>query len=144
MSTAKSVPSGFQWPWQYHFPPFFTIQPNSDTQAKQIEAWCELVLAYHKAAKSYILDVNEAQSSPLFYNRKINRILHPFHSNGYFQISSLCSVLGRNVFVVHRVQLPAHTTKVIKGLVTLVHVDFVGLLVQQLHVYKGPSGLKCC
>ena len=74
----SDIPAGFQWPWQYNFPPFFTIQPNSDTQAKQVEAWCELVLAYYKATKTYVMDVNEAQSSPIFYNRKINRILNPF------------------------------------------------------------------
>lgn len=75
MSGQRSLSQSFQWPWQYHFPPFFTIQPNSDTRAKQLEAWCALVLAYHRASRSYILDVNEAQSSPLFYNEKINRIL---------------------------------------------------------------------
>ena len=63
----------FQWPWQYNFPPFFTIQPNSDTRQKQVEAWCDLVLNYHKATKSYVLDVNEATGLPLFYNDKINR-----------------------------------------------------------------------
>ena len=66
---------GFQWPWQYHFPPFFTVQVNSDTRAKQLEAWCRLVLDYHRAHKSYVLDTSEAQSSPLFSNQDINRIL---------------------------------------------------------------------
>jgi ESCRT-II complex subunit VPS25 len=68
---------GFQWPWQYHFPPFFTVQVNSDTRAKQLEAWCRLVLDYHRAHKSYVLDTSEAQSSPLFSNEDINRRLPP-------------------------------------------------------------------
>ncbi|XP_064598356.1 vacuolar protein-sorting-associated protein 25-like [Liolophura sinensis] len=63
------------WPWQYDFPPFFTIQPNSDTRKKQLEAWCSLVLNYHKQRKVYSLDVNEAQDSPLFHNKKISRKL---------------------------------------------------------------------
>ena len=76
MSSIRSLSDGaLQWPWQYHFPPFFTIQPNSDTKAKQLEAWCDLVLAYHRATKSYVLDVRETQSSLLFCNDKINRIL---------------------------------------------------------------------
>ena len=70
-----ALPSSFQWPWQYDFPPFFTIQPNTDTRRKQLDAWCDLVLAYHRTTKSYLLDVNEALSSPLFYNSKINSIL---------------------------------------------------------------------
>ena len=72
---SMSLPASFQWPWQYGFPPFFTVQPNTDTRSKQLDAWCNLVLSYHRATKSYLLDVNEAQSSPLFYNSKINSIL---------------------------------------------------------------------
>lgn len=61
-------------PWQYNFPPFFTIQPNIDTRKKQLEAWCELVLSHQKSKKSYSLDVNEAQNG-VFSNREINRKL---------------------------------------------------------------------
>ena len=78
MSVTRSVTkslSSFQWPWQYDFKPFYTIQPNLDTRTKQLEAWCELVLAYHQHTKAYVMDVNEALSSELFYNAKINRIL---------------------------------------------------------------------
>lgn len=71
-----SSSEAFEWPWQYAFPPFFTLQPNSDTRSKQLEAWCELVLAYYRANRTYIMDVTEvSQSSPLFCNSKINRIL---------------------------------------------------------------------
>ena len=70
-----SLPASFQWPWQYDFPPFFTVQPNTDTRRKQLDAWCDLVLAYHRSTKTYLLDTNEAQSSPLFNNSKINSIL---------------------------------------------------------------------
>ncbi|XP_046858954.1 vacuolar protein-sorting-associated protein 25-like [Xenia sp. Carnegie-2017] len=66
---------GFEWPWHYKFPPFFTIQPNSDTRARQLDLWCSLVLSYFKHKKSYIIDVNEAQTSPLFSNKDINRKL---------------------------------------------------------------------
>ena len=54
---------------------FYRLQPNLDTRKKQIEGWCDLVLAYYKYHKSHILDVNEAQSSEIFCNKKIDRIL---------------------------------------------------------------------
>jgi len=65
----------FEWPWQYNFPPFFTIQPNMATQAKQCEAWSELILSYYKHNKEYRLDVTEAHGSPLFSNEAIKRKL---------------------------------------------------------------------
>lgn len=65
----------FEWPWQYKFPPFFTIQPNLETQKKQVTAWGDLILAYHKHHKLYSLDVKEAVNSPLFCNNEIQRKL---------------------------------------------------------------------
>ncbi|XP_028403021.1 vacuolar protein-sorting-associated protein 25-like [Dendronephthya gigantea] len=65
----------FDWPWHYKFPPFFTIQQNSDTKARQLDLWCNLVLTYYKHKKLYVFDVNEAQNSPLFFNKEINRKL---------------------------------------------------------------------
>eukprot|EP00105_Crassostrea_gigas_P004947 XP_011418343.1 PREDICTED: vacuolar protein-sorting-associated protein 25 [Crassostrea gigas] len=65
----------FAWPWQYNFPPFFTIQPNLETRKKQLEAWCALVLDYHRQNKSYSVDVTEIQSAPLFCNKKLDRKL---------------------------------------------------------------------
>ncbi|XP_075216575.1 vacuolar protein sorting 25 isoform X2 [Lycorma delicatula] len=64
-----------EWPWQYSFPPFFTIQPNIETRAKQLEAWKTLVLDYHKASQQAILDISEAERSPLFNNASIKRRL---------------------------------------------------------------------
>ena len=68
--------SVFEWPWQYSFPPFFTIQPNSDTREKQLEAWCNLVLSYCKYTRDYVLDVKAVVNSPLFNNQSINHILY--------------------------------------------------------------------
>ena len=83
---------GFQWPWQYHFPPFFTVQVNSDTRAKQLEAWCRLLLDYHRAHKSYVLDTSEAQSSPLFFNQDINRIPYNCFLILHSQLADLCII----------------------------------------------------
>ncbi|XP_075767608.1 vacuolar protein-sorting-associated protein 25 isoform X1 [Pelodiscus sinensis] len=65
----------FEWPWQYRFPPFFTLQPNVDTRQKQMTAWCSLVLSYCRLNKLYTMTVLEAQESPLFNNRKLQRKL---------------------------------------------------------------------
>ncbi|XP_062988267.1 vacuolar protein-sorting-associated protein 25 isoform X2 [Elgaria multicarinata webbii] len=67
----------FEWPWQYSFPPFFTLQPNVDTRQKQLTAWCSLVLSYCRLNKLYTMTVPEAQESPLFNNWKLQRILRP-------------------------------------------------------------------
>ena len=81
----------FAWPWQYSFPPFFTVQPNTDTHAKQMEDWCELVLNYFKFHGLYKLDVTEAQASPLFYNKTIERKL-PL--DGIYQVLEQLKVKG--------------------------------------------------
>ncbi|KAK3529205.1 hypothetical protein QTP70_021428 [Hemibagrus guttatus] len=65
----------FEWPWQYNFPPFFTLQPNVDTRQKQLAAWCSLALSYCRNRKLYTMDVLEAQESPMFNNKKIERKL---------------------------------------------------------------------
>nr|XP_059853448.1 vacuolar protein-sorting-associated protein 25 isoform X2 [Delphinus delphis] len=74
----------FEWPWQYRFPPFFTLQPNVDTRQKQLAAWCSLVLSFCRLHKQSSMTVMEAQESPLFNNVKLQRILpqalpHPPH-----------------------------------------------------------------
>ena len=34
--------SHFEWPWQYNFPPFFTLQKHQETREKQIDQWISL------------------------------------------------------------------------------------------------------
>ncbi|KPJ00329.1 PREDICTED: vacuolar protein-sorting-associated protein 25 [Papilio xuthus] len=63
------------WPWQYNFPPFFTIQPHAETRAKQLEAWQQLITDYLKTTKQSTIDVRESQNCPLFNNATINRKL---------------------------------------------------------------------
>lgn len=63
------------WPWQYSFPPFFTLQPQAETRAKQVSAWKSLILDYCRQSKTFIIDVREAGQLPLFNNSTINRKL---------------------------------------------------------------------
>ncbi|CAD6197035.1 unnamed protein product [Caenorhabditis auriculariae] len=67
----------FKWPWQYDFPPFFTLQKTLVTRDKQLEAWARLVVDYTQFHKVYTLDVNEVTNSELFSNTKLNRRLPP-------------------------------------------------------------------
>lgn len=62
-----------EFPWQYNFPPFFTLQPNEDTRKKQMDAWCDLVLAYCKHKRLFQLDLTDSLTSELFSNKKIDR-----------------------------------------------------------------------
>lgn len=64
-----------EWPWQYDFPPFFTLQLHPETRSKQIAAWQNLILNYCQKTKTYILDIREANKIPLFNNSSINRKL---------------------------------------------------------------------
>lgn len=54
----------------------YRIQPNAETRNRQLQAWRSLVLEYHRASKQSILDVREAERSPLFNNTAINSILY--------------------------------------------------------------------
>ncbi|KAL3285491.1 hypothetical protein HHI36_000023 [Cryptolaemus montrouzieri] len=78
------------WPWQYSFPPFFTLQPHPETRSKQVAAWKTLILDYCRQTKTYSLDVREANQWPLFSNSAINRKLD---SN---VIISILSELAKN------------------------------------------------
>ncbi|CAJ0575574.1 unnamed protein product, partial [Mesorhabditis spiculigera] len=65
----------FKWPWQYDFPPFFTLQPVANTRQKQLEAWARLVIDYAQFNKIFTFDLNEAEQGELFFNQKLNRRL---------------------------------------------------------------------
>uniref|UniRef100_A0A674GLY9 Vacuolar protein-sorting-associated protein 25 n=2 Tax=Estrildidae TaxID=37611 RepID=A0A674GLY9_TAEGU len=65
----------FAWPWQYSFPPFFTLQPNGETRQKQLSAWCALALAYSQQHRLPAMTVREAQDIPLFANHRLQRKL---------------------------------------------------------------------
>lgn len=65
--------SEFPSPWEYNFPPFFTIQPNADTRNAQLQAWRSFVLAYCTSQKIYSMQVADALTHPLFQNKQLGR-----------------------------------------------------------------------
>ncbi|VDN50269.1 unnamed protein product [Dracunculus medinensis] len=67
----------FKWPWQYEFPPFFTLQTTLVTREKQLEAWSRLVIDYCQFHKIYTLNIADISNSELFINANLNRKLSP-------------------------------------------------------------------
>lgn len=74
-----------EWPWQYNFPPFFTLQLNEDTKKKQIDAWCDLILKYCREKRIFQLDLAETLNTELFSNSKIDRKCSPELINEIFE-----------------------------------------------------------
>ena len=54
----------------------FSIQPNSTTKEKQLEAWGRLVIDFCHHLSLYTVDLNELSCSELFCNQKLNRRLN--------------------------------------------------------------------
>jgi ESCRT-II complex subunit VPS25 len=72
----------FVWPQHYHFPPFFTMQPNVETNSMRVQMWKDLILSYCKHNRIFVLNVRESvASSPLFGNEAISRRLQPSDAN---------------------------------------------------------------
>jgi len=78
------------WPWQYSFPPFFTLQPHAPTREKQIQAWKYLVISYCQVNTLSTLDLAEAGDLPLFHNGDIDRRL------SQDEIREICDELERS------------------------------------------------
>ncbi|KAK8100735.1 vacuolar protein-sorting-associated protein 25 [Apiospora kogelbergensis] len=85
MTTSNS----FDFPREYHFPPFFTRQTNVNTHRAQLEKWSSLILGYCAHHKLYKLSLSAtaagnndnsssnagASADDLFHNRNLNRRL---------------------------------------------------------------------
>lgn len=67
--------TSFNYPWEYNFPPFFTIQPNLETRKAQLEAWRSLIIDFCQHNNIYQLHLRDWLNKPPFYNEKIDRKL---------------------------------------------------------------------
>lgn len=64
----------------YHFPPFFTRQPNAETLSAQTLQWCQLILDHFKARRRFVCVASADECSrPPFRNAKLDRALKPAH-----------------------------------------------------------------
>ncbi|KAJ3186224.1 Vacuolar protein-sorting-associated protein 25 [Gaertneriomyces sp. JEL0708] len=71
----------FKLPEIHSFPPFFTLQPTSSTQAKQLQLWSDLLLAFCRHNRIFHISTSSAASpksqlAPLFINSSIKRSLN--------------------------------------------------------------------
>eukprot|EP01102_Stenamoeba_stenopodia_P008938 TRINITY_DN2613_c0_g2_i1.p1 TRINITY_DN2613_c0_g2~~TRINITY_DN2613_c0_g2_i1.p1 ORF type:complete len:204 (+),score=46.00 TRINITY_DN2613_c0_g2_i1:247-858(+) len=91
-SNNKKQPTApFVFPDMFELPPFFTIQPVLATKNRQLQLWSELILAFCRHYRLFVINVAEATSthhannssasatssllSTLFSNPRINRKL---------------------------------------------------------------------
>jgi ESCRT-II complex subunit VPS25 len=75
MEQQQAAPPSFDFPREYHFPPFFTRQTNLTTYHAQLSKWSSLVLAYCAHHRLFKLSLSSPQTEELFHNRKIDRRL---------------------------------------------------------------------
>lgn len=98
--TGRSPDPSFEYPPQYWFPPFFTIQPNSTTRLAQFRAWSDLIQRYCRHHRIFKISAVDAAATtagggfggdgrpggggerggastgwPLFHNRDLSRRL---------------------------------------------------------------------
>ncbi|KAI0903990.1 ESCRT-II complex subunit-domain-containing protein [Ustulina deusta] len=74
-ASSASTKGPFQFPREYHFPPFFTRQPNLGTRHSQHSKWASLVLAYCAHHRLYKLSLTSPSTEDLFHNRRIGKRL---------------------------------------------------------------------
>lgn len=84
---AGTARSAFVWPQHYSFPPFFSKQPNVETNAMRVQMWKDLILGYCRHHRVFVLNVREAvATNPLFGNEAISRRLQPADANDIFHL----------------------------------------------------------
>ncbi|OAA51871.1 vacuolar protein-sorting-associated protein [Metarhizium rileyi] len=74
-SQSPDLSSSFRFPPEYHFPAFYTPQPNLTTHHAQLTKWSSLILSYARHHRLFKLSLSSASESDLFSNRRINRRL---------------------------------------------------------------------
>lgn len=74
-SLSLSPSSVFQFPPTYSFPPFYTLQPNTETRSAQLSRWSSLIQSYCGHHRIFRLLLSDALDAPLFYNAKLKRRL---------------------------------------------------------------------
>ncbi len=76
LSSLSSAPSfTFPFPPNYSFPPFFTLQPNTQTRSAQLSKWSSLVQSYCRHHRIFTILLPDALESTLFSNAKLRRRL---------------------------------------------------------------------
>ncbi|KAI0483534.1 ESCRT-II complex subunit-domain-containing protein [Xylaria cf. heliscus] len=79
-TTSSSTPlpstsTGFTFPLEWSFPPFFTRQTNANTKHSQDTKWASLILSYCAFHRIYKLSLTSPAAEELFHNRRLNKRL---------------------------------------------------------------------
>lgn len=75
-STQATSSSTFNFPTYTSFPPFYTLQPNLTTRARQFELWSTLITSYCAYHRIFRLSLSSLPAD-LFHNAHIHRSLNP-------------------------------------------------------------------
>ena len=75
-ATTTTGSSGFDFPTYTSFPPFYTLQPNLTTLARQLELWSTLITSYSVHHRLFKLSLSSLPAD-LFSNAAIHRSLKP-------------------------------------------------------------------
>ncbi|KAI1741640.1 ESCRT-II complex subunit-domain-containing protein [Xylaria scruposa] len=70
-----STNTGFTFPLEWSFPPFFTRQINANTRHSQDSKWASLILSYCAHHRIYKLSLTSPAAEELFHNRRLNKQL---------------------------------------------------------------------
>jgi ESCRT-II complex subunit VPS25 len=73
LSSTASIP--FHFPLRYSFPPFFSLQPNANTHAVQLQRWSDLIQSWCRHHKCFKLTLAEVIESPPFRNPELKKQL---------------------------------------------------------------------
>jgi hypothetical protein len=79
---ASSHRSNFKYPEFYAFPPFYSKQPNSDTESKRKQLWRDLILSYCRQTSPPLWISSQPTPMP-------PRAPRTRHSHNYFSLSLL-------------------------------------------------------
>ncbi|KAG1812913.1 ESCRT-II complex vps25 subunit [Suillus subaureus] len=97
--STHTTPSGFLLPSIHSAPPFFTEQPNQNTQAHLTEQWIRLILTYARHKRLFVLRVDDAEVpggdwDEILRNERINRRIPPSYLS-----SLMASMIAKNLAV---------------------------------------------
>lgn len=79
MAPDEGDAASYSFPEVHAFAPFYTLQPNAQTMALQVDLWMRLILSYCAAHRRFQLDVDGEweRTSDLFCHRELDRALSP-------------------------------------------------------------------
>lgn len=79
MAPNEGDAASYSFPEVHAFAPFYTLQPNAQTMALQVDLWMRLILSYCAAHRRFQLDVDGEweRTSDLFCHRELDRALSP-------------------------------------------------------------------